>query len=418
MSIMANQGLPSHQVVAITDGSVEGVGQLLHHGWFVVRNRAEDDDEDPDFDLQDKEAELFGRASWIKIRRDRKGSAMLKKYLGTLLCNKVEAAFPHLLNTLFQSMTEAKIDMEKLGEPRNNHSQRRGYLASVAEKYASMAKDALDRPWSLDSTRARARYLSRLENDMFGDRMRAFGHAYEFQDHGLKEEDYLRGLRGLLQPESIATHANTSEQAPEGSKISLLQPDPRIGPVRSSEELYAKIREEVRICGCTELPGLFNPDIVRRLYRDQTHKWGIVAETHLRSVAEKIDLAAEEILNTVCPPGDNTGVLHGEFRVILRRFYDGALRRALASLRDYCSGEQSKMLQTTDPGFTRRLQILQTLRMVDLIKTATNIASIETVNKVSTKELQNALYTTCHHSTADNTANNVHDILKVYYEVC
>jgi len=33
------------------------------------------------------------------------------------------------------------------------------------------------------------------------------------------------------------------------------------------------------------------------------------------------------------------------------------------------------------------------------------------------EEIEPTLFDACHHSTAENTANEVHDILKVYYEV-
>jgi len=402
------------RAVAGAKGVGKGAEKLLQHGWFVVRNRAAD--EDADIDLQSEEANLFNKPPWNQIAEARRGSTRLKSYLGKLLCKEIEMAFPHLFAKLAELLNAAEVSMSRLGEPRTTQSLRRAYLADVARKYEANARDALDRPWSLDRLEARARSFVREENDKFGARMRKFGHVYEFEDHNLKEEEYMQRLREVLWQTS-EEQGNAQQQAERTTEKSpTRERDARGGVVRSNQDLFAKIRDEAKICGCTELPGLVHPDIIRRLYREQTQKWREIAEDHLRTVAAGVLLAINAILDAVCPPGGSTGILHEELLLVLRRFYDGALRRALAALRTYCDGDRAKMLQTTDPLFAHRLRLLQSVRMARSIALAWKLVG-EKSKDHTIEDLELILFNECHHSTVDNTVNDVHDALKVYYEV-
>lgn len=261
--------------------------------------------------------------------------------------------------------------------------------------------------------------------------MRVLGHVYEFEDHALKEDECIQRMREIIvrnedraqQNALAAAQANgnptpdvTPRRKRRASRVSNPAPK-RDHSVRSSEALFAKIRHEVNICNSTELPGLVHPDVIRRLYKVQTEKWHIIAEDHLKTVALGVTGAAEEILNIVCPPGGSTSVLHDELLLIIRQFYDEALRRSLGILETYCKGDRIKLLQTTDPGFVHKLRLLQSLRMMKNIDVARQLVDTEE-NNHSVEELSILLFNACHHTALDNTVNEVHDALKVYYEVC
>jgi len=106
--------------------------------------------------------------------------------------------------------------------------------------------------------------------------MRNSRHIYSFQDCDTKEDEYIQRLGVLLS-------SGVSESQQQGT--------------HEGEELFAKIEEEIPNCGCAELPGQVYPDIIPRLYREQTRKWRGMAEDHLKNVAEGVKLAAEEFSN-------------------------------------------------------------------------------------------------------------------------
>lgn len=381
----------------IANGQEEGGDKLSHHGWFVVRNRTDDDSSDPNFDPQQAEANLFRQEPWTRVADSRRGSTRLKTYLSELLCDKLKAAFPRLEARLGKLLTDAEASMERLGAPRDTSEKKRSYLINLAQKYEERTKDALERPWRLDQANTKVRRLVRESNDSFAKGMRDSGHVYSFEDYDAKEEDYVQRLSALL-----------SVDVPE------LQRDAREG-----EELFAKIREEITNCGCTELPGQVHPDIIPRLYREQTRNWRAMAEKHLRQVAAGVMRAGEEILGSVClRSGSSAAIIFEEWLRVLHESYDDALKRALGRLEAYCDGDQTKMLQITDPAFTKRLRILRSLRMVATLTKALKLVKQEMEEvKLPLQEFEPILFDACHHSTAENTANEVHDILKVYYQV-
>lgn len=264
---------------------------------------------------------------------------------------------------------------------------------------------AVDSPWLLESPSARARQIVREASVLFNKEMRDSGHAMSFQDHDLEMDGCLARLGKILHPETKLEKAPASLSVPEDEDDD------------HGAELFARIREEVAICSSTQLPGMVHPDVIQRLYRQQTALWHDVASTHVRDAASTIISSAEELLNDVCPASGSTSFLHGELLLAVRQFHDESLEKVLRALDTYSEGDQTKLLQTTDPGFNHRLQLLKSLRMVKTMELATAIVS---ANKktLSVEELGILLFEHCHHSAVDNTVNDVHDTLKVYYEVC
>lgn len=320
----------------------------------------------------------------------------MKNYLSELLCDKIKAAFPRLEARLGELLRDAEATLARLGAPRNTSEQRRSYLVNLAQKYEQQAKDALERPWQLDKVNVRVRRLVREGNDNFAEGMRSSGHVYSFEDYDMKEEDYMQRFSALL-----------SFDVPESQHVA-----------REGEDLFAKIREEIANCGCTELPGQVHPDIIPRLYREQTRNWRAAAEKHLRQIGTGVMGAAEEILDSVCPRSSSTAVIFDKWLLVLRESYDDALNRALGKLEAYCDGDQTKLLQITDPAFAKKLRILRSLRMVATLTKALKLVRQETEQvQHPLQEFEPMLFNACHHSTAENTANEVHDILKVYYQV-
>lgn len=379
------------------------MGRLLHHGWFVVRNKTKKDNCDPKFDLQSTEKILFDQQPWCQIREMRRGSTMLKKYLGKLLCDKIQVAFPVLLDNLRRQLKEAQVTEKILGPARISKHQRRAYLTEIAQRYQAHAREALERPWLLEAERSRARQVVRETNDVFAENMRISGHKYPFQDHGLEVDDCLQRLGSILLPdipqEKAANGSGHEKQDKEGSR-----------------ELFLKIQEEVAICSSTQLPGMVHPDVIQRLYRLQTEQWHDMAADYVRETAGTIMYTAEAILNSVCPAVGSTSFLHGELLHTIRQFHSESLDKVLRELEKYCDGDRSKLLQTNDPGYMRRLQLLRSLRMVRTMELATGIVRVNRETH-SVEELGVLLFEQCHHSAIDNTVNDVHDTLKVYYEV-
>lgn len=401
----------------------------------MVRNRVEGDggENDPDFDLGATERALFNKPAWSSVRADQRGTAQLRTYLGRLLSEKIRSAFPQLLGKLNDILASSQSHLSQLGEARTTTHLRRMFLADLARQYEIHAHEALERPWQLDDVRARVRSAVRVQNDAFGNEMRACGHVYEFEDHNVSDEGYWQRIREVLRPDSKEDEDEDKDSESSGSSPPKVQRDKaasaaakfksarlaasqassaHISPVLSTDALFEVIGEEVQTCGCTELPGFVHPDVIRRLYRLQTEKWYDAANEHLRTVAFTFQKAARCLLDTAVPTTLGGEALNSGLWNVISQLYDNALKTSVDRLKTYSDGDRNKLLQTTDAGFTQRLRLMQSLRLVTTINEAVTKAHLweETV-----EELGDVLFHDAHHSSEANTVLEVHDALKVYY---
>ncbi|XWW95318.1 hypothetical protein V2A60_003276 [Cordyceps javanica] len=391
-------------VVDVANRNVDDVGRLLHHGWFVVRNKTKADESNPDFDLQSAESALFSKQPWVNIRETRRGSGMLKKYLGTLLCEKIQAAFPGLLDNLRRQLKEAQAKEEELGPARASSHQRRAYLTELAQEYQVLAEKAVERPWLLHSESARVGQISRESNDSFSELMRKSGHTFAFQNHHLDIEGLTKRLDPMLHPKREREKSKSIFSVPEGDEEE-----------EADAIILDIIKKEVAICSSTQLPGMVHPDVIQRLYQKQTLLWHAMASEHVRDVAGTVIATAKELLNEVCPSSGSTSFLHGELSLVIRQFHDESLEKVLGKLEEYCDADYHNLLQTTDPNFIRHLQLLRCMRMVRTIQLANAIVTANEDTHTA-EPLGHLLSEHCHHSAVDNIVNDVHDTLKVYYQ--
>lgn len=169
---------------------------------------------------------------------------------------------------------------------------------------------------------------------------------------------------------------------------------------------------------------MVHPDVIHRLYKMQTAKWQRIAEDYLREVATTVLIAVQSFLAQLCASSDGPpSILHEELTLTMQQLHQAALAKSLTELDSYCSGNQSKLLQTTDPEFEEKLQLMRTIRLSRSVLKVMELSQFFELNKaagdtsISKRELFNSLFQQCHHSTIDNTVNDVHDTLKAYYEV-
>lgn len=176
--------------------------------------------------------------------------------------------------------------------------------------------------------------------------------------------------------------------------------------------LYDKIRAELGVFQSTQLPGLPNPQIVPHLFQKQTDKWHTLAEHHLREVADSVAQASKAMLSSVCQDINSTSpALYLQlYRAVETRFND-AFDRAREDIRLYCDKERTHLPQTTDDGFYNKVKAMQALRR------KRSLEALRARVNDWTAEVVEAFYEGHYSSAEDNVVNEIHDILRVYYEV-
>lgn len=379
----------------------------------MVRNKTDADDEDPNFNLNDTENKLFEQSPWNAISESRRGSTMLKQYLAGLLCEKICAVFPTLFERLNITLKRVRKQRKDLGESRDTHEKRRAHLVDIAQLFQECAIRALKKPWDIEDEVNKVRKIVRGFNATFAKEMQLSGHAYEFEDQSLTEEECLGRLEKALSlnEREDNTVSDTAHAPFQTVNAGILE--------RSASEtkpIFAAIRGEVEQCSCTELPGRVHHDVLPRLYKLQRNTWLKLAEEHIGRVSQAVATASANLLKATCEHHGATETLKNEILLTVGEFYNESLTGALRELRRYSDDDLSKILQTDDAGFERKLRLLRTLRMV---KSMTDALYTLQGNRgqLSVEKLSDLAYSKYHFSATDNTVLDVHDTLKVYYEV-
>ncbi len=426
------------------------------HGWFVVRNRCDDDADDPDFDLRAAEDELFAKPPWSRIRAERRGSTMLKTYLGNLLCAKIGGAFPRLQAKVLKLLAEAKAARANLGEARTSTELQQQYLHEILQRYTEAARLALCKPGDLPNPAMRVRGLVRHENEKFTDGMRAGGHRYEFEgddgmdcnacvdvivdSFGTKLPAPIFAAGGFGSPFNAApvtpqrTPSRTTPElmVPGGGRARSASPSPPSSSrqaadaerqAASRQQLLETIRRHVNMYRSTELPGMPNPDVVPPMYRLQTANWETIATRHLDDVSGLLVGAARALLEHACPPRGHR-VLHEALTVLVEETHHRTQRAAADALRAFCESDRSNPPQTTNPVFAERLRLLQMGRLFRNLAVSRKLIDDMVATSVpggpeqmSKAEMARRLFDQCHYSADENAVYEVHDALKVYYDV-
>ncbi|KAJ6781573.1 hypothetical protein PWT90_01568 [Aphanocladium album] len=402
-----SEKIPIMKVVDVVCGKVDSISQYLEHGWFVVKNMTKEEEEDnAGFDLDSAEQHLFGREPWSQVPKDRRGSGMLKRFLGNLLSEKIQDAFPVVLTEIQRQLLETKEQYKSLGPERSEHHQRRAYLSHLAQEYTNEAYKAVYSPWDLDSPDKWARKLMLDANVAFSKQMRESGHVYPFQYHDLDVQDYSQRINYLL---------SCKERDESGKlEIPLIEEEDRVEKAKSGK-IMTKIKEEVALCSSTQLPGMVHPDVVHRLYKFQTTRWHEIAEQHIQEISRIILLTSETILSSVCPSSDGGSFLHDQLLLLIRKMHRNSLDNVRAVLKAYCDGNQNRLPQIHNPGYEELLHQLRSLRMVKTSIAASNITNSVTI-KGNPQEMSSELLRQCHHSAIENVVDDVHDVLRAYFK--
>ncbi|KAM5344824.1 hypothetical protein ACJ41O_010686 [Fusarium nematophilum] len=393
-------------VYIATDQSEQNNGRL-RNGWFLVRNRADKDLNT--FNLDDTEKRLFSGSPWNSVSKSRLGSAATKSYLGTLLSSKIRDCFPDLRQTIQRKLRETQRERSDLGEARTSHVARQQFVTRIVRDYEDAAKLALERPGfqAKPETELR-REVSRL-NAEFGQFMRQKGATWRFQDEDVDPHAEIAARINL-------NRATSSAPAPveKVEDDSLDGAFPGCSDVQDTNALMTVIDEKLDKYQASQLDGVINPDIYPDMYRAQVAKWELIAQTHFDRVARAASRCGESILDSVCPPTGDTERLRRALGDLLRSSFDSSVKDAAKRCEDRCRLEtKSETVYSKDPCFGINLQGWRQLRFYEGAMVWNNSKKPEEQGGHNLFQC----FDLVHPSFQKNMVNDVHDVLKVYYQI-
>ena len=174
------------------------------------------------------------------------------------------------------------------------------------------------------------------------------------------------------------------------------------------------IRKEIQDSRGTALQGTLNPTVLPVLFHRQAHGWREISENHFCGVSKHSLTAVRHILDAVCnDPHAKKGIMHAIYEA-----NDRARSEHLASLSHRLDDILGRHLQTNDPRFEDKIREARLLRFQNALgryRDATQFGSGALV-EIDVRETWK-LFNELHMSNSQNVEDEMHDILKAYYEL-
>ncbi|KAH7318218.1 P-loop containing nucleoside triphosphate hydrolase protein [Stachybotrys elegans] len=370
---------------------------VMNGGWFVVRNRVENDGTPTN--AASAEEALFNEFPWNLIPADHRGSSALRTRLASMLSDKIGAVFPQIRAKLDNDLAQLLNEQAALGGSRDSFKDKQQYVLKFVDSLSKHFDQALAN--EATTLRPKVRYLT----DQFDSDMRESGHEWEFEEK-------------MLSPSRYNKHQTLPCRWPaDGTSPPL----PDVSRPQSQEKLYKAIHEQLGLLQANQLPGVLNPRIYPIMYTRQTKRWRDMAMDHLKLVHRVVEAESINILDSLCGSAKCTSRLINRLKTIILDMLQTAFGQAGSNIESYYNEELSlgRALLTSDPSFADRVNKCRLLRFAEASKKYREWV-LENEDEDDDEGEDGGLakcFETMHPSTKMNIATDVHDVLMVYYEM-
>ncbi len=263
----------------------------LSLGWYVLRNRSEEERLSSAAAERDAAEEAFFRSStdWSSINPANRGVESLRKRLSKVLLDHIRSSLPELIVNIDRNVGERKRELGRLGAPRSTPEALRSYLGGIAGDFHRLANDAVEGRYrdeffgELNETETRVRKLRAVLGNMhlaFEVVMETNGACYEIESSDGRDGEGGAGSDGedegtSFDNERSPNHPDHIQELVDGYNVE--KPE-----VKSVKDLGREL--EVAFNRGKEFPGDVNPDLGFLLLKKQTTPWKAIAQQHLDSV--------------------------------------------------------------------------------------------------------------------------------------
>lgn len=355
---------------------------VLHHGWFIVRNRSTDEVKRniSNAERLENEANLFKKDPWRTLPRDRVGVPALEKFLQRLLFDHVKKEFPKMVQEIDAMMEDCKGELGALGQRRETSDEQRSVLIGIATEFQVSARNAMMGQYEMDSLEQKSlrvrMHIQTLNGEFSGTIWRS-GHTKSFDSPSPPSSGPSSGLS-----------AGLNDMAKDDSKT-----------------IHEWIRKAYRESRGPELPGMVNPGVVQLLFRMQTEKWEKLARAHIVRVRAQIETFVADLLRLKCPDDSLRQNIWRKMRALFAVVYKKADRELQKILQD----EREGILITYNYYYNENLDRARKGRIAATIKRAQGNNGANALG-VALGVLENI-------DPEEQAVAEIYDVLHAYYKI-
>ncbi|KAJ5471932.1 hypothetical protein N7539_008501 [Penicillium diatomitis] len=306
--------------------------------WHVLRNMDMDHGQSTREQRDVEEFRFFSQGIWKDLPRSIVGITTLRGRLSTVLLSQIATELPSLIGEIEDKAGQCKTRLRQLGEPRVSIDEQKSYLMNIAQCVQELVKAAVDGTY----------------NDNF------FGDAYS-------SSGYQKRIRAIMQ-NSNEVFADDIDQT--GHQRRIVEADGQQSPAKhqvdiTREEYIEHICHLLKRTRGRELPGTFNPMIVRDLFLEQCSPWERITYRH----TDSLWAAAQEFLILVVKHTSDEATSAALIREIIYPACDSIKQEMSVKVKELLQPHQIGHPITYNHFFTENLQKVRTARQ------RTNIAT-------------------------------------------
>lgn len=245
----------------------------LRLGWHVLRNPDFIERQDSKCDRVQIEKTFFEQPSWSTVPANNRGASALRRRLSEMLKVHISKELPDILEDISKAIKKCEAEKDRLGDERDTPEKQRNYLMDIGEKFKHLMTCALEGDYSdsyFDAESHRLRALIMNANETYANTMMKFGHQWE-----------LKGVDECGQ-----------------------QPQQLFDMVRLPDAIeHEKLVKQVIIMQQShrglELPGLPQPRLVGKLFKQQSEKWKTITQIHVDHIFDTTKQFVEDLLTHI-----------------------------------------------------------------------------------------------------------------------
>ena len=234
-------------------------------GWHVLMNRDYISRECSLEKRNEAEKRFFSHGIWTSLPLNFLGVRALTARLSTVLKDQIIRELPKLIGDLEVGIEECRSRLTNLGEARTTFPEQQLYLIRISHAFNSLVKDAVN-----------------------GD------YVHDF--FALTEGGHSKRLRATIQ--NLLSDFS-KKMCLEGHNQEIADGFGKLGsPSKISRSDYTKhVQELMRHSRGRELPGTFNPLIIRELFYEQSKPWKQLVGLCCESILAAVEFCVESVIN-------------------------------------------------------------------------------------------------------------------------
>ncbi|KAM3508370.1 hypothetical protein MY10362_001215 [Beauveria mimosiformis] len=387
---------------------IRGEQRPLNLGYHLVRSRG-GDDEGKAFSDEARDSE-FKKKPWCTLPLDRLGVVALRQRLQHLLGDLTDKAFPKLRSKTRKLLRETREQLDNLGHSRQTMREQQQFLVSIASEFQRLVRAAVNADYSsspvFDDDRFRLITNVLNKTDEFKSDFMIYAHTYEFLP---SREGVRKGKSTPSKPRSD-NKRTPFELFPDLDGVIVrerIEDVPKEGIMKWLKHSHHRSRGSHLIS--------LNPMLFSSALREQTSGWTAQTVYYVSRVIYTIHDFLVGALEAVCSDKRAREEL-------LSQILEETLARYAASLQQakfLVNVEREAHPCTLNGIFRSKLAELQSIQMKE--KLTTQVTSFKYFltdeHNVEVISMDDVLATLRDKDGGKYVAEDIHDVLKSYYEV-